>query len=484
MKEKARRLSANVDFEISEVENHCSEQDNPNLEAWNLLYKSLCTPEFFPSKKIRNGKYYKLLYPMSMAETNEMGRRLDLAEHALKEPDKRFSQILNEMRSVVKWSKEKHYNCSIRMVLSFLALVFLVHFFLPRGDTEKLQTQLNKVERWNGGDTTFTPEEAKANLRPYCYEDRLDNPIIYKSFLLRDIADDMENEQKTIKYSHDKEEVAQAQKGYQEKSEEYDKINATSYKVYQKELVDSFSQEIEEENALTTQNLRICIIMLLLLPFYLFSCYQYGFNISRFIHFRESMEWLSTFGSGFVTIATTAAVVVEEKECTRVTVDNNNGGFWELLFIIIGLCMLVCTSGLSLLFLTMNGIYYNFLIDPNKEETTTQDEDHNNIFKGIILRNYLKLYTTDGRDNRKTYFIFTMFNLLIFGGIAFFVNQDQLLFVALLFCMTILTTTARRLHDMEHSSKLTILCLIIPIFIILLFLIPGDKCENDYGPEQ
>lgn len=494
MNERERRFSASCDFEIEEVANKCSETDNPNYEAWNNLYSAMCTPEFFPDKRIRNGKYKSMLYPVSYAETEEMERRLLLAEEAQKVEDERFSSILKEMKSIAEWSKNRHFNCSGAALIAFIFVSLFISLVLPKGKTDDLQYTLSAVQSWSDKDTSLTPEQTydiKSN-----YSDRFFSPTIYKYYYLNEIGEKIEENRRVIEYEKDEKKKAKAEKDLAENLKEFNRRNELSTQDIKKQVITYCESEIDKQNSITLHYKILYYLLLTLIPLYLISCYQFGFNISRFINFRESMQKLCKIGSGVAVLGAGTATVVD-------TIRYSDGSTEErrsnpgIVFVLMGLLIMVYCSSFALLIMTVNGLYYNYYIGKRKIKRLSLF-DNDNVEKGslryyfncimnLIFTDYRKLFTFDGRENRLSYALFFCFNILFFMLLTFWGIRIEI--IMLFFMMAFFSSMVRRLHDIGYSGKLIIIAFFLLGFVpylglILLgatALIPGTKGVNEYG---
>ncbi|MGD0682512.1 MAG: DUF805 domain-containing protein [Terracidiphilus sp.] len=101
-----------------------------------------------------------------------------------------------------------------------------------------------------------------------------------------------------------------------------------------------------------------------------------------------------------------------------------------------------------------------------------------------------------GRSRRKEYWMFTLFNCLIYLplyilGLVFHENVVGTIFLCLciIYCLAIivpaLAVTVRRLHDTGKSGWMILLCLIPIIGGIIVFVftvLDSDPGPNEYGP--
>jgi uncharacterized membrane protein YhaH (DUF805 family) len=115
------------------------------------------------------------------------------------------------------------------------------------------------------------------------------------------------------------------------------------------------------------------------------------------------------------------------------------------------------------------------------------------------LEGWKKYAVFDGRAQRKEFWIFFLFNLLIgaglrimansmelssAGGSDFFLGLSRVFMLAVL--IPFLAVSVRRLHDIGRSGwwALVVLIPVVGIIALLVFNIPdGNKGSNKYGPD-
>ena len=118
-------------------------------------------------------------------------------------------------------------------------------------------------------------------------------------------------------------------------------------------------------------------------------------------------------------------------------------------------------------------------------------------FLVVLVENYfnvLKKYAIfTGRANREEFWMYVLVNIVI--SVIFYILTRipilRVLFwiVYILFCLAILIPSIalgiRRLHDVNYTGWLMLLCIIPVVNIIVVFLlcvIEGNEYDNQYGP--
>lgn len=493
MTENKRRLSASYDFDMEEVVAKCNNSSDPNVDAWKQLHSAMCTPEFFNDKSVRRGKYKDILYPVTKAEVDEMEARLSLAEHSQESKDESFTAVLNEMKSIVQWSKTRHFNCSYIVLISFAIIIAVAGFFLPSGKTEILDSNLKKVQEWGSRDTSLTPEQCYEGENPILK--RYDSPANYKAYLLYDLAKEIKEARKSVEYTTNIKKKIEIQSDLSDKLIDFYIINAKTSKELKTQVIEEFDSKIAEQNSVTEMSRGLYFLMIILLPLYLISCYQYGYNISRFIRFRESMDKLSVLLGSVAAVAGVAAPAYIKKSSGASEGEGNKKKKTGVIIALGGLLLVIFCSAIALFIMTMNGLYYNYIAVKKKNSVTLFDNNapkgtFRYYFNGIMnvaASDYMNLYTLDGRENRTSYAIFFAINTLVFGGLLLL--GINMVFLIPFYLMVFLASMVRRVHDIGYSGKLVILGVVLVVFLPYVgvgllgatALVPGTKGENIYG---
>ena len=107
-------------------------------------------------------------------------------------------------------------------------------------------------------------------------------------------------------------------------------------------------------------------------------------------------------------------------------------------------------------------------------------------FVDYLKNDYVKF---DGRVSRRQYWMFALYSMLIsfvlgfVGGLIPFLSIISLLYVLAILVPSV-GLGIRRLHDLNLSGWFFLIC-IIPfiggIALVLLFCLPGDEKENNFG---
>lgn len=108
-------------------------------------------------------------------------------------------------------------------------------------------------------------------------------------------------------------------------------------------------------------------------------------------------------------------------------------------------------------------------------------------FLKVVRDNYANF---NGRARRKEYWMFTLIYFVISSVLAIlglmFSSFNYISYiVSLALLIPSLAVSVRRLHDINKTGWLMLLCIIpfVNLYLIYLFVLEGDKFSNDYGED-
>jgi uncharacterized membrane protein YhaH (DUF805 family) len=103
---------------------------------------------------------------------------------------------------------------------------------------------------------------------------------------------------------------------------------------------------------------------------------------------------------------------------------------------------------------------------------------------GLMPHGFVANFLTfEGRIGRLSYFLRSLFTIIIVGTAAAAIAPFNSEISAIVYCLLIyllLANTGKRLHDMNSTHWLSV-GIFIPLVGLILMLVPGDKGRNDYG---
>jgi len=92
---------------------------------------------------------------------------------------------------------------------------------------------------------------------------------------------------------------------------------------------------------------------------------------------------------------------------------------------------------------------------------------------------FKKYATFQGRARRKEYWMFFLFNCLIYFVIGFVGSSELSLLYYLVVLIPSIAVAVRRMHDVGKSGWFVL----IPIYNFILAITEGNKGENEFGPD-
>ncbi len=278
-----------------------AQNDTANRDAYELLDKAMFTSSHVSVRDKERGEVdVDDIYPITLEEADEMEHLLDRAEAAAGNPrDGFFQDRLGELRGIVRWSKQRHWNFSWMVIIGVIVSVFILSQCSDQKDSEakEVEKSVSAVKDWAERDTTiaiesFKDKKSEINL----YMARFSSPTVYKSTILERAAGDYygyvrsaaENRAKadTASTAQRKENYLKWAKEHDEKAAEYlakyNELNALSFK----EVKEKAMEEVEGAAGEAKSSARWIwfwnIFFLILIPVYVFAERPYGYAISRY----------------------------------------------------------------------------------------------------------------------------------------------------------------------------------------------------------
>lgn len=313
---------------------------NPaNEKAYEFLDAAMCTSSNITAVDENNLTVnIDDVYPCSEAECDEMDRLLDRAQAEVKDKnDQYFKERYDELRDIVKWSRKKHWTFKWSLIAGCILSIFIMFYISAEvaGDRRKIENKVNTVKNWEKQDTTIAMADLKLDSIPYDikranvhkahtlgglksgYERSLEEVASYKAKL--DTVQDRERK----KY------LKERLKHHEEKAEsylkQYEKVNDMKFKKYRKYVVKSMKDELRAARWLDRIVWLICIYVLLLTPFYIYSSHQYGYYITRYRAESARLDKLQKIGFAFASFLLGASLALEFFPETKVTTIYSSG---------------------------------------------------------------------------------------------------------------------------------------------------------------
>lgn len=306
MGEKNETISKNqyregyVSFDIDELKQIADEGTDVNAEAYGYIYEALRNTS---DPKIRKkGKKIDDEYPISAWEVEEMRKLLDKAEDVAGDKENpHFRYCMNEMRSILDWSSERHWNFRWAIILGVILTIIFLSWKASRNNDliEKEQEKVTSIKDWTKSDTTIVWDdisvESKKQIVEYHYYNAFNNAKSYKTYMLMKCRYDYDKEIKNAEENANKADTTsnkEWKKDFQKKSKEnyknaeelkkeYEDINSMNFKKIQKAALEDAETPLLIYKGEKRSVLKWNIFFILLIPLYIFAERPYGYSISR-----------------------------------------------------------------------------------------------------------------------------------------------------------------------------------------------------------
>ena len=313
---------------------------NPaNEKAYEFLDAAMCTSSNITAID-ENNQTVNIddVYPCSEAECDEMDRLMDRAQGEVKDKnDKYFKERYDELRDIVKWSRKKHWTFKWSLIAGCILSIFIMFYISAEvaGDRRKIENKVNTIKNWEKQDTTIAMEDLKLDSLPYDikranvhkahtlgglksgYNRSLEEVASYKAKL--DTVQNREQKKylkERLKYHEDRAESYLKQ---------YEEVNDMKFKKYRKYVVKSLKDELRAARWLDRIVWLICIYVLLLTPFYIYSSHQYGYYITRYRAESARLDKLQKIGFAFASFLLGAGLAMELLPDTKVKTYYSDG---------------------------------------------------------------------------------------------------------------------------------------------------------------
>ena len=313
---------------------------NPaNEKAYEFLDAAMCTSSNITAID-ENNQTVNIddVYPCSEAECDEMDRLLDRAQAEVKDKnDQYFKERYDELRDIVKWSRKKHWTFKWSLIAGCILSIFIMFYISAEvaGDRRKIENKVNTIKNWEKQDTTIAMEDLKLDSVPY----DLKRANIHKAYTLAGLKSGYENSLEevasykakldTVQNREQKKYLKERLKYHEERAEsflkQYEDVNDMKFKKYRKYAVKSLKDELRAARWLDRIVWLICIYVLLLTPFYIYSSHQYGYYITRYRAESARLDKLQKIGFAFASFLLGAGLAMELLPDTKVKTYYSDG---------------------------------------------------------------------------------------------------------------------------------------------------------------
>lgn len=313
---------------------------NPaNEKAYEFLDAAMCTSSHITAID-ENNQTVNIddVYPCSEAECDEMDRLLDRAEAEVKDKnDQFFKERYDELRAIVKWSREKHWTFKWSLIAGCILSIFIMFYISEQvaSDRQSIEAKVEGIKNWQKQDTTIAFADCRTDSLVYS----LANANAHKAYRLGYIKKNHEGALKSVEEYKQRLDTAQSReqkkaikeqiKYYEDKAKEhlknYEEINDMKFKAYRRAVVKSYKDDLRAARWLDRIVWLICIYVMLLTPFYIYSSHQYGYYITRYRAESARLDKLQKIGFGLASFFLGASLALEFFPETKVTTIYSSG---------------------------------------------------------------------------------------------------------------------------------------------------------------
>ena len=302
-----------ISFDPEELRSATQEGD-PNDEAYELLWEATCVSSHVDDADKASGRTDdENVYPTTAEEVDRMEELINKAEAALKEPNPEFSSRVAELRSIVEWSRKRHWKLNWRVIIGVIVSVFILQMCVDskQGDVHKAEEKVAQVKNWqeeplNKLDlSTLEGQAFVYNDNPYTslkvWYDREQRNVAHDYYTaINNIAYNEEELQKpdlskTLKEFYNNE-IKNGKKKMKESFKRFEKLQKADFEELQ-EMAMEAAEEIVDEKQSDANFVKFWnIFFLLLIPVYIFAARPHGYSISRYRREADTLGWIEKIG--------------------------------------------------------------------------------------------------------------------------------------------------------------------------------------------
>ena len=260
-------------------------EQNKNQEAWRLLDEA---------SKIND--------PATKAETDKLENLLKQAREAADDPhEESFAHKHEDLTDVVSWSNERHKTWSWAIIGGALLGVLLLWWLTSskNKDVEQEKQKLEKVEAWNQPCDTVITYESCGEMN---WLGMYDSPNKYKAhqlarakYRVEGLKNDIAKADSMEYYAAHKEEYEKSLKEWEPR---FDEINNMSFEELKEAAVKDAKSDIKSVKSGANFVLALLIIVLILIPLYIWTGYPHGYEITASRTREKVLTWVRKIGFG------------------------------------------------------------------------------------------------------------------------------------------------------------------------------------------
>lgn len=275
--------------------NEAKVNNQVNEEAYELLDAAMRTSSHL-TEEDRNGDSVTIddIYPCTEAECDEMDDLLNKAEKAAKDPnDSFFKERLGELRDIVDWSRKKHWTFQWSLILGCVLSIFGMMYLRnsAKEDAQRTEADQKAIENWAKQDTIINYDACPNEYRSYDFS----SANKHKAVKLARVKNSIITDEKNVEYykaqldtctntdnrKYYKESLERTEKHLVTDKELYTEINEMKFKDYQKFALNDHEDKVSDANKHAAWMWIFLVYVILLIPAYILSSHQYGYNITR-----------------------------------------------------------------------------------------------------------------------------------------------------------------------------------------------------------
>ena len=238
-------------------------------------------------------------FPASAAEVDAMEDLVNKAQSALKVPDTHFTERVAELRSIIDWSRKRHWKLNWKVIAGVILSVFILKMCVDnkQGDVKKAENKMELVENWQEQSLTMLDLESLKGQSFLINDNPFVSPEAWFYWKQRNVAYDYHIAVNSIAYNEEElqkpdiskdlkdfysEQLKDAQKKMKETKKQFEKLQKADFKEL-KEMAMDEAEEIIDEKKSDAKFVKFWnIFFLLLIPVYIFAARPYGYTISRY----------------------------------------------------------------------------------------------------------------------------------------------------------------------------------------------------------
>ena len=287
--------------------------DNVNQHAWRLLDEASCVSSLVSENDRKRGEVtVENMYPTTKEETDRMDTLLNQAREAAEDPrEEQFKERYAELTDIVSWSNSRHKTWSWAIIAGALLGVLLLWWWSSSRDKDIAfnQQYVDIVEAWTPCDTTITYEQCSADVSTP-YEVTMSSANKYKAGKLAKLKNSIQTREKWIAETQETaakdktKENRETAKSYEERygkeikqmRKEFDEVAKWSFDDAKSDALKMTNVGVDNAQGKANRILTLLIIVIALIPLYIWTGYNYGYDITASRKRQKFLAWVRKVG--------------------------------------------------------------------------------------------------------------------------------------------------------------------------------------------